>query len=74
MTLKFTGVVAMAEDRAVGRAQIYAHLQPMIQNLHVSEAAGYYTADTRFPNLAHFFRRSTPQEQCDGFRSALYEK
>ncbi len=63
-----------SEIMVIGGAQIYAHLLPMMQKLYVSEVAGHYAADTWFPDFAHFFRRSTPQEQFNGFRLVLYEK
>ena len=62
------------EVMVIGGAQIYAHLLPKMKKLYVSEVQGEYAADTWFPEFAHYFLRSTPVEQFDGFRLVLYEK
>ena len=62
------------EVMVIGGAQIYGHLLSKMQKLYVSEVQGEYAADTWFPEFAHYFLRSTPVEQFDGFRLVLYEK
>ncbi len=63
-----------AEIMVIGGAEIYAHLLPQMERLHVSEVEGSFEADTYFPPFVHEFTQRRELEAYEGFTHVLYER